>query len=59
MVTPSDAPPCKGRAPILHAELLKARRDIDAIMHTHTPNVMGVAAHKFRLLSINQHVMRF
>ena len=38
---------------------MKARRDIDAVLHTHTPSVMGVAAHKFGLLPINQHAMRF
>ncbi len=58
-VTPADAPPCKGGALILHAGLLKARRDIDAVLHTHTPNVTGVSAHKFGLLPINQHAMPF
>ncbi len=58
-VTPVDAPRCKGGALILHAGLLKARRDIDAVLHTHTPSVMGVSAHKFGLLPINQHAMRF
>ncbi len=56
---PADGPPCRGGALILHAGLLKARRDIDAVLHTHTPNMMGVSAHKFGLLPISQHAMRF
>jgi ribulose-5-phosphate 4-epimerase/fuculose-1-phosphate aldolase len=58
-LVPADAPPCRGGALIIHAGLLKARRDLNAVVHTHTPNAMGVAAHKFGLLPINQHAMRF
>jgi ribulose-5-phosphate 4-epimerase/fuculose-1-phosphate aldolase len=44
---------------IIHAGLLKARPDLNATLHTHTVAGMGVAAHKFGLLPINQHAMRF
>jgi ribulose-5-phosphate 4-epimerase/fuculose-1-phosphate aldolase len=52
-------PPLKGGGLVIHAGLLKARSDVDAVFHTHTPAVMGVSAHKHGLLPINQHSMRF
>ncbi|MDP6388844.1 MAG: class II aldolase/adducin family protein [Alphaproteobacteria bacterium] len=58
-VVPAEGPRIKGGALIIHAGLLKGRPDLNAVLHTHTPNVMGVAAHKFGLLPINQHAMRF
>jgi ribulose-5-phosphate 4-epimerase/fuculose-1-phosphate aldolase len=56
---PEDGPPIIGGALIIHAGLLNARQDLNTVLHTHTPNVMGVCAHKFGLLPINQHAMRF
>lgn len=52
-------PKLKGGGLIIHAGLLKARRDINAVFHTHTPANMGVSAQKHGLLPINQHAMRF
>ena len=49
----------KGGALIIHAGLLRARPDLNATLHTHTVAGMGVAAHKFGLLPINQHAIRF
>ena len=59
VLTPCDVKRVKGGALIIHAGLLAARPDLNATLHTHTPNVMGVCAHKFGLLPINQHAMRF
>ncbi len=54
-----DVQKIRGGALIIHAGLLRERADLNATLHTHTPNVMGVCAHKFGLLPINQHAMRF
>jgi ribulose-5-phosphate 4-epimerase/fuculose-1-phosphate aldolase len=55
----TDVKTIKGGALIIHAGLLKGRPDLNATLHTHTVNAMGVAAHKFGLLPINQHALRF
>ena len=57
--TDTDTKLIKGGALIIHAGLLKARPDLNATLHTHTINGMGVAAHKFGLLPITQHALRF
>ncbi len=59
VIIPADSPPIRGGALIIHAGLLKARPDLNSTLHTHTVAGMGVAAHKFGLLPINQHAMRF
>ena len=59
VVTDTDVRTIKGGALIIHAGLLKFRPDLNATLHTHTVNGMGVAAHKFGLLPINQHALRF
>ena len=59
VLTDTDVRTIKGGALIIHAGLLKGRPDLNATLHTHTVNGMGVAAHKFGLLPINQHAMRF
>jgi ribulose-5-phosphate 4-epimerase/fuculose-1-phosphate aldolase len=59
VVTDTDVRTIKGGALIIHAGLLKSRPDLNATLHTHTVNGMGVAAHKFGLLPINQHALRF
>lgn len=58
-VLPDDAPRNRGGGQIIHAGLLKARRDIDSVLHTHTPSAMGVSAHKDGLLPLSQQAMRF
>lgn len=58
-VIPPDAPACRGGALIIHAGLLNARPDLNAVLHTHTPSAMGVSAHKFGLLPLSQQAMRF
>jgi len=35
--------------------VLKARDDLNAVLHTHTPSMMGVSTHSFGLLPISQH----
>ncbi len=59
VLTDTDVRTIKGGALIIHAGLLKFRPDLNATLHTHTVNGMGVAAHKFGLLPINQHALRF
>ena len=58
-LVPADAEQVRAGAPIIHAGLLKARPDLHSILHTHTPNMMGVSAHKVGLLPVSQHAMRF
>jgi ribulose-5-phosphate 4-epimerase/fuculose-1-phosphate aldolase len=57
--TDTDVKTIKGGALIIHAGLLQGRRDLNATLHTHTVAGMGVAAHRFGLLPINQHAIRF
>src|SRR6187401_1290061 len=57
--TDTDVKTIKGGALIIHAGLLKGRPDLNATLHTHTVSGMGVAAHKFGLLPITQHALRF
>jgi ribulose-5-phosphate 4-epimerase/fuculose-1-phosphate aldolase len=59
VVTDTDVATIRGGALIIHAGLLKGRPDLNATLHTHTVSGMGVAAHKFGLLPINQHAMGF
>ena len=59
VLTDTDVKTIKGGALIIHAGLLRERRDLNATLHTHTVAGMGVAAHKFGLLPINQHAIRF
>ncbi len=59
VLTDTDVKIIKGGALIIHAGLLKGRPDLNATLHTHTVSGMGVAAHKFGLLPINQHALRF
>lgn len=56
---PMDVPQLKHGALIIHAGLLEARADLNAVLHTHTPSMMGVSAHSHGLLPINQHAMRY
>ncbi len=58
-LVPQDAPALRGGGMVIHAGLLKARPDLDSVLHTHTPAAMGVSAHRFGLLPITQHAMRF
>lgn len=51
--------PLRSAGKVIHANLLSARPDIEAVFHTHTPANMAVAAMKCGLLPINQHAMRF
>jgi len=43
----------------LHAAVLRARPDIVAAVHTHSPANLAVSAHKRGLLPISQQAMRF
>jgi ribulose-5-phosphate 4-epimerase/fuculose-1-phosphate aldolase len=55
VLTDTDVTTIRGGALIIHAGLLKHRPDLNATLHAHTVAGMGVAAHKFGLLPINQH----
>jgi ribulose-5-phosphate 4-epimerase/fuculose-1-phosphate aldolase len=59
VLTDTDVQKIRGGALIIHAGLLQGRPDLNATLHTHTVAGMGVAAHKFGLLPINQHALRF
>jgi ribulose-5-phosphate 4-epimerase/fuculose-1-phosphate aldolase len=59
VLTDAEVKTVKGGALIIHAGMLKGRPDLNATLHTHTVSGMGVAAHKFGLLPINQHALRF
>lgn len=54
-----DTAPLKGGPLVIHAGILKARPDLNAVFHTHTPANMGVASQKHGLLMINQHAVSF
>lgn len=43
----------------LHAAVLKARPDVAAVVHTHSPANLAVSAQKHGLLRITQQAMRF
>jgi ribulose-5-phosphate 4-epimerase/fuculose-1-phosphate aldolase len=43
----------------LHAAVLKARPDIAAVVHTHSPANLAVSAQKHGLLPVTQQAMRF
>jgi len=49
----------RGGGLIIHAGLFAARDDLNALFHTHTPAIIGVASQKNGLLPINQHGIRF
>lgn len=49
----------RGGGLIIHAGLFAARDDLNAVFHTHTPAIIGVASQKNGLLPINQHGIRF
>jgi len=59
VITDTDVGTIRGGALIIHAGLLRHRPDLNSTLHTHTVAGMGVAAHKFGLLPINQHALGF
>lgn len=54
-----QGPGLAGGALVIHAGILAARADLQAVFHTHTPANMGVASQEHGLLMINQHAVRF
>lgn len=52
-------PKLRGGSLVIHAGILKARPDLNAVFHTHTAANMGVASQKHGLLMINQHAVKF
>lgn len=54
-----DGPPLRAGALVIHAGILQARPDINAVFHTHTPANMGVSSQKHGLLMVNQHAVKF
>jgi len=54
-----EAPPLAGGALVIHAGILAARPDLNAVFHTHTTANIGVASQAHGLLMINQHAIRF
>lgn len=51
--------PLTGGSLVIHAGILAARRDINAVFHTHTVATMGVSSQPRGLLMVNQHAIRF
>lgn len=43
---------------VIHAGILEAREDINAVFHTHTTANLGVSMQKAGLLPLNQHALR-
>jgi ribulose-5-phosphate 4-epimerase/fuculose-1-phosphate aldolase len=54
-----DGPPNRGGAHVIHAGVLQARPDLNAVFHTHTTANVGVSAQKHGLLMLSQHAMGF
>lgn len=54
-----EDPQLRGGAKVIHAGILKARPEIQAVFHTHTPANMGVASQEHGLLMVNQHAVGF
>ena len=54
-----DDPRLRGGAKVIHAGILQARPELNAVFHTHTPANMGVASQEHGLLMINQHAVSF
>jgi ribulose-5-phosphate 4-epimerase/fuculose-1-phosphate aldolase len=54
-----DGPRNVGGGLVIHAGILEARPEINAVFHTHTPANMGVSAQKHGLLMCNQHAVGF
>jgi ribulose-5-phosphate 4-epimerase/fuculose-1-phosphate aldolase len=51
--------PLSGGGLVIHAGILGARPDINAVFHTHSPANMAVSCHKCGLLPITQAATRF
>ena len=54
-----DRPRLAGGALVIHAGLMQARPDLNAVFHTHTTANIGVASQEHGLLMINQHAVKF
>lgn len=54
-----DSPPLGGGGLVIHAGILKARPDLNAVFHTHSPANIGVSAQKHGLLMLSQHAVYF
>lgn len=54
-----DSPRLRGGGLVIHAGILKARPDLNAVFHTHSPANIGVSAQKQGLLMISQHAVYF
>ena len=54
-----DSPRLRGGGLVIHAGLLAARPDLNAVFHTHTEAAMGVSSQQHGLLMINQQAVTF
>ena len=54
-----DSAPLKGGSLVIHAGVLHARPDLNAVFHTHTTANIGVSSQQHGLLMINQHAVKF
>ena len=54
-----EGPRNVGGGLVIHAGILEARPEINAVFHTHTPANMGVSAQQHGLLMCNQHAVGF
>lgn len=56
---PPGAPVINRTVPVIHGAIYKARPDVNAILHTHTPAGMAVSSMECGLLPLNQTAMQF
>lgn len=56
---PPGSPVINRTVPVIHGAVYKARPDVNAILHTHTPAGMAVSSMECGLLPLNQTAMQF
>jgi len=56
---PPGSPVINRTVPVIHGAIYKARPDVNAILHTHTPAGMAVSSMECGLLPLNQTAMQF
>lgn len=56
---PPGAPVINRTVPVIHGAIYRARPDVQAILHTHTPAGMAVSSMECGILPLNQTAMQF
>ena len=54
-----EGPRLRGGGLVIHAGILRARPDLNAVFHTHSPANIGVSAQQQGLMMISQHAVYF